>query len=140
MKVKEDVEKLRSKETMSRASSARQAISSMSDTQVDTTVEQQQQQKHPAKKVEQPEEAEGETAGARSEHPLPLMEASTIGIVGKWKEKYGNYVILPDADSTYNKGNEAGVLNASWCGPFPRRGLRGCCAPPHLQVLAGRLG
>ena len=113
LKMKEEADMLRSKETMSRVSAARQAISSVSSNPVDGF-----SPEHPIKTASeasvgasnQPEQKNLYEARESLNIPLPFMEASTIGLVGKWKEKYGNYVIFPDADSSYNQGNEVGVV------------------------------
>lgn len=115
LKAKKDAEKLRGRETMSRATSARQAISSLSSNVVDNipTDPPLQQESNAATRRKEPEETKTNKVPERESIniPLPFMEASTIGIAGKWKEKYGNFVIRPDAESSYNKGNEDGVLN-----------------------------
>jgi hypothetical protein len=108
--------------TINRASAARQALSGMSDegAEAGPSVRRggsDEEVKSTSSNFKANEQSSGSSASSAaatrnpSPLPLPFMEASTIGILGKWQEQSGNFVLKPDAESTYNQGNEDGVLN-----------------------------
>ena len=114
LKSKEYAQNMRNNEVMkSRAESARQAISSLSsDDMADGRIDRKQEFSQKKNEKAHPySNVAPQISREPSNLPLPFMEADTIGIVGKWKEKHGNFVIKPDEESTYNQGNDKGVLN-----------------------------
>lgn len=39
------------------------------------------------------------TAGSNGRLPLPFMELSSVGLIGRWQERAGNYILKPKSSS-----------------------------------------
>ena len=115
LKAEEDIVEKEAKDIkINRAAVARQALSGINEGDRSDSVSQSRaDEEFKSATFSEERKSQGPSvAGARDPSPLPLpfMEASTIGIVGKWQEQSGNFVLKPDADSTFNQGNKGGTL------------------------------